>query len=255
MGRILKYGALLILALLIAAGVYVYVQGQTLIQEGVETHGPKLTGGPVAIAGVRVLPWSGNGRISGLEIGNPAGFSQANVLELREIAIDVEPASLFENTIVINSIALREPRLLYEIGKGGSNLKALQKNIAAFAGQPQSDAPAKQVIIHRLLVENPEVVVTSAVGGLSDQSLKLASIELTDIGVGEGGVPPGDAARLAMDAIMPQVTRALASNEGKKLLGKLKEEVVGDKLPDLSGDKALGKELGKGLNKLLQSND
>ena len=220
MGRILKYGALLILAALIVAGVYVYVQGQALIREGVETHGPRLTGGPVAIAGVRVLPWSGNGQISGLEIGNPAGYSQANAFELREIATDVEPASLFKNTIIINSIVLREPRLLYDIDKGGSNLKALQKNIAAFTGQPQPDAPVKQVIIHRLLVESPEVMVTSAVGGLNDQSLKLASIELTDIGVGEGGVPPGDAARLAMDAIMPQVMRALASNEGKKLLGK-----------------------------------
>ena len=50
--------------------------------------------------------------------------------------------------------------------------------------------------------------------------MTLADIRLTDIGVKEGGIPPSDAARLAMDALVPQVTKALASQEGKKLLNK-----------------------------------
>lgn len=258
MGKILKYLALLILILVVAAGAYVYLHGQGLIRDGVQSYGPRVTGSPVALGGVQVMPWSGNGRISDLRVGNPAGFSNADALSLGVVEIDLEPASLFEDPLIINTLRVSDPRLLFELGKGGSNLKALQKNIQTFSDQLTGNsetAPARKVVIRELLIDNPQVVVASALGGVGEKSLNLADIALKDIGVSEGGVPASEAARLAMDAIMPQVTKALASAEGKKLLGKVRDELVGDNLPDTIDDNGLGKELGKGLNKLLQRND
>ncbi|RME62384.1 MAG: hypothetical protein D6782_12295 [Alphaproteobacteria bacterium] len=174
-----------------------------------------------------------------------------------QIDIALALDSLFGNPLVIDRLALVEPTLLFEAGKGGSNLTALQRNIAAFAkrtGSTPAAAPARDVVIHELLINGARLTL-SGLPGVAPQAIALADIRLRDIGVREGGVPASEAARLAMDAIMPQVMQALASREGKKLLGKVTKGLVGDETPAPPGDKSLGKELEKGLNKLFQGND
>ena len=67
--------------------------------------------------------------------------------------------------------------------------------------------------------------------GVGDRSVTLADIHLTDIGAGPDGVPMSEAARLIMDALAPQVAKAVASAQGKQLLDKAisrGEGAVGD---------------------------
>lgn len=219
----------LVLVALIGAGIYVYMNGQSLIRDGVREHGPKVTGTSIEVSNVRFSPWDGEGGLSGFVIGTPSGYSAPYSMRLDDVDLALEPRSIFSDTLVIHSLRISKPSIVYEPGRGGSNLDALQKNINAFTASlgPASDEGAAQnVTIGELVIEGAELRLMAEQLGLGEQAIELADIRLTDIGVEEGGVPPSDVARLAMDALMPQIGKALASEQGKKLL----QQVLGDKV-------------------------
>jgi hypothetical protein len=72
-----------VLAFIVAIAVFV-VLGRLgrLIESGVETHGPGLTGTDVALGGASVSIFSGEGELTNLRIGNPEGFSNDRAFDL-----------------------------------------------------------------------------------------------------------------------------------------------------------------------------
>lgn len=230
-------GALIALVFIVIIGsaVFVYFNGQSLIRDGVEEYGPKVTGTSVELQAVKFSPLAGEAGLNGFKIGSPQGFSAPHTMKVDNIDIALEPKSLFEDTILIKRIAIDAPAIVYERGKGGTNLDALQRNIEAFTGPTAASedetAPSAKVAIEELVITGANLQFISGEKGLEalglgDRSMTLADVRLTNIGVKEGGIPPSEAARLAMEALMPQVGKALASQEGKKLL----QQALGDKV-------------------------
>lgn len=230
-------GALVALVLLVLVGsaVFVYFNGQSLLKDGVEEYGPQVTGTDISLAAVRFSPMKGEAGLGGFQIGSPEGFSAPYTMKVDSVDIALEPKSLFEDTILIKRITIDAPSFIYERGKSGTNLDALQKNIEAFTG-PSAEGngdttQTPNVAIEELVIKGAQLQFISGEKGLEslglgEHSMTLADIRLTDIGVEEGGIPPSEAARLAMDALMPQVAKALASSQGKQLLQK----ALGDKI-------------------------
>ncbi|MGD8326367.1 MAG: hypothetical protein PVF65_05580 [Sphingomonadales bacterium] len=229
-------GALIALVFIVIIGsaIFVYFNGQSLIRDGVEEYGPKVTGTSVELQAVRFSPMAGEAGLSGFVIGSPQGFSAPYTMKVDNIDVALKPESLFEDTILIKRIAIEAPAIVYERGKSGTNLDALQRNIEAFTGPTATDedaAPSAKVAIEELVITGANLQFISGEKGLEalglgDRSMTLADVRLTNIGVKEGGIPPSEAARLAMEALMPQVGKALASQEGKKLL----QQALGDKV-------------------------
>ena len=230
-------GALIALVLLVLVGsaVFVYFNGQGLIRDGVEQYGPEVTGTDVQLASVRFSPMAGEAGLDGFLLGSPKGFSAPYTMKVDSVDIALEPKSLFEETILIKRIAIDAPAIVYERGKSGTNLDALQRNIEAFTGPSSADESATtqttNVAIEELIIKGAQLQIISGEKGLEalrlgEHSMTLADVRLTDIGVKEGGIPPSEAARLAMDALMPQIGKALASSQGKKLL----QQALGDKI-------------------------
>ena len=144
---------------------------------------------------VKLSVLSGNGKLSGLYVGNPEGFSSENIFALGQIEIDLEPRTLTTDEIVINKIYIKEPYISYENKLTTSNLKELLKNIEESTGggdevtepgEPQTEAPAeeapskpgKNVLIKEFVIEKPDVFLGLMGVG---QTITLPSIELTDI--------------------------------------------------------------------------
>ena len=141
MKKILLASVAAILVLLIGALGYLYFSLNTLVKKAVETVGPQITKTDVRLASASLSPFSGSGRLNGFVVGNPEGFKGPYALKFGSIAVSVDKASLLKETIVVNSIVIRNPAIALIGTPFGNNLGKLLNNIQS--GSSKSKEPAK----------------------------------------------------------------------------------------------------------------
>ena len=160
------------------------------IKAGVNTMGPKLAGVPVALEQVVINPLTGMVRMTGLVIGNPAGFSTPSAMELGEFKVKLKMSSLFTDVIVIEEILISQPQITYERGLRDSNLGRLQQNLtpppsstATPAEKPtKAKGEPKKVIIEDFQFNGAQVHVAITALGDRRATLPLPPVRLQEIG-------------------------------------------------------------------------
>lgn len=193
------------------------------VKLAVERYGPALIGAPVAVGAVVLTPWSGRGAIKDLVIGNPPGFKGARALSVGSVEVKLKLSSLAGDTIVVESVVVREPEILYELGAGGSNLARLQRN--AEAAMPRGEAapakggPPKSLLIRDLVVTGGKVGLSASALGGKDVKIDLPGVHLTDLG-GKGR-SPAQAVSQVLAAISAGAAKAVASIPASSLIDKL----------------------------------
>jgi len=205
-----------------------------LVKKGVETIGPDITQSEVQLERVALSLFSGEGTLHGLRIGNPEGFSDENLMLLGEINVKLHPRSLLSDTIIIERVHVRAPQLRIEQTTRGNNLQRLMGNVQSFA-PPSEDVEAKEgagkdIIIKELIIEEG-VLVGSAFG--QSVNVKLARIELNNIGTGEDGMNVSDVVQLVLGEVLKQVGPAL-----RGLGGSFRD--LGDNLLERGGEASDG---------------
>src|SRR5881397_1589277 len=98
----------------------------------VEAVGPKITGTTVKLDSVDLSPFSGQGRLKGLVVGNPPGFQAERAFKLADAKVHVNLKSALSDKLIIEEILIDGPEITYEAGPSGSNLSKIQQNVAAF---------------------------------------------------------------------------------------------------------------------------
>lgn len=184
----------------------------------IEEMGPKFVQADVTVKEVNLSLSSGEGRLGGLVIGNPAGFASDQAFSLGEIALAVEPESLAGDTVVIKSLRIIAPEITYEMAKGGSNLSQMQNNVeqavARYSGGGQSAAadsgPGKKLIIRDFLISDGQIHYSNPL--LSDKTVDLAlpRIKLTGIGEKSGGATAVEVVDLILSSINKEAVNAIA---------------------------------------------
>ncbi len=246
MRKLAMFGA--VICVLIVAGVIaLYFSLNSIIRSAVETYGPQATKSEVRLGGVNVSPLSGNAQLSDLFVGNPKGFKTPSAFKLGGIHVALEVSSLMSDKVVIYDIIITSPEITYELGPGGSNLKALQKNVEEFtgggggkdagAGQPKGDG--KKVTIDRLRVQNAKLIVRA---GDQVTTVELSDIEIRDIGKGGQGTPFALVVERVLREVNRRAGRAAANvdwkGEAEKALKKETEGSsggIGEKLKGIFG--------------------
>lgn len=191
------------------------------IKKGVETFGPRVTQTSVTLGAVDISVFSGAGKLTGLNVGNPEGFKSENIFALGEIDVDVQVSSLLSDKIIVEHVIIKNPAISYETRLSNSNVKQLLKNIEAFTGPsaPAEDVPAeetpesgpgKQVVIRKVIVEGATVYV--GVLGVG-QAIPLPRIELNDIGENRK-MSIADAIDLVVSEVMKAIGPAIANAGG-----------------------------------------
>jgi len=183
---------------------WLYASRDVLIKRAIERYGPELTGVAVKVKSVKLEPLDGRGAITGLELGNPAGFSAARALTLGEIGLAVDPGTITSDVVHVKEISLEAPTITYERGAQGDNLSAIQKHIQAqlpksepsAKGAPK-DAPQRKFIVDHVQVRNAKV----SYGGVATAT--LPDVHLRDLGKRKNGAT---AAELA-DEVWAELTR------------------------------------------------
>lgn len=191
------------------------------VKLAIERLGPGIVGAPVTVGSASLAPWSGRLTLTNLVVGNPPGFKGARALSVGVVDVRLKVSSLVADTIVVESVTLREPEIDYELGGGGSNLARLQRNAEGARGKAPEAAPGKPS--KSLLVK--DLLVTGGRVGVQGVKIALPGVHLTNLG-GKGR-SPAQAVSETLSAVAASAARA-ASGAGTKALGEAARTVLGN---------------------------
>ncbi len=212
----------LLLGLLLALGVAAYLflasRLDALVVDGVNTYGPKVTQTKVELVAAKLSPLSGAGELTGLTVGNPAGWSDGRAFYLGQVRVDVELRSVLGDPIVINEISIDQPEFAYETtftlekfaGKGGGG-----KEPAAKEGQ------SRKFIVKKFRLTNGKAAVEAGGKALV---VTLPAISLDNLGVAEGGITAGQLSGVLMNKVLGGIAAGTAEalGSGELSVDKLK---------------------------------
>lgn len=219
-----------ILALILCAGIVVKVKGSEIVRSAAETNGSALLGAKVSLGNVTLDIFNGHVGLADLSIGQPDGFGDDKSFQVTNFSVDLEPLSLFKGHAKIDAIRIDRPALnLVMIGQE-SNFSKLQSNIAALIAEDTSSSDMK-LSIKMLDLNATNLRIKSDKYG--EKNITLANIHLENIGIDENGVTAGEVVRLTLDAMKPQIAKALIELGIKDKLGSVVDDQIGDKLKDL----------------------
>lgn len=229
--------AVIVLAAALGGGWWVLNQLGRIVERGVETVGPTVTGTDVSLGGARISIFSGAGSLRRLSVANPKGYSDAEAFHLGEIAVAVDVASVTADVIRIRSLVVDGPRLVAEFNAaGGSNLKTILDHAQAAARggsaaqkQPPGEAQRK-LIIDEFRFLNAEVRVLAPSYDL-DKTLRLGPIQLKGLGAKQGGAAAADIANQMLRPVVDAAVRAAMQEYLRAQRGRI-EQKAKDKLLD-----------------------
>lgn len=237
----------------------------SLITMAVEKFGSEALQAEVTLQKTDISARTGKGTLRGLKVGNPKGFETESAFELGEISVAVDVKTIPGDTVVIKEIVIGAPQITYEMGAGGSNLDALQRNASAATGGggkgSDSKEPAapggkgKKMVIEKLVIQNGKINVSAV--GLKGQKMTvdLPRVQLTNIGKDKGGATPAEVAKKLINAINAAAGGAVKGLDLGKIVGDVEGVAKGAKealekgATDMVGEKA--GELGNAMKGLL----
>jgi uncharacterized protein involved in outer membrane biogenesis len=215
MKKPVQYIVLILLVVVLIAYVSAQFFLGSIVKAGVNNAGPRLTQSNVVLEAAKISPLSGTGTLKGFTVGNPQGWSDAPAIYLGEMHLDLEPMSFFDDAIVVNDLTIEKPEFVYETRLVSSNIGDLLKNIEAAVGPSgeaqESEAKPRKLIVKHFLLQNAKVTLGV---GQTAIPLTLPPIELTDLGVKEGGLTPGQLSFAIMKQITPQIIAAATKSGG-----------------------------------------
>ncbi len=245
MKKILLYGGITLVVLLIGGFITAQIFLGSIIKAGVNRIAPGITQTKVELAGASVSPLSGSSTLTGLVVGNPKGWSENNLCALGKIHVDVAPMSLLGDHIFIDLIEIDAPEFNYETKLVASNVSDLLKNIEQTTGRAK-DKPAAadsgkpvKIAVKKFKLSNGKVRVGVGAAGMT---LPMPPIELTDLGTKEGGITPDQLAVAVMRSVTASIVSATTKAAGEigKTGGAAAAEgakQVGDAIKGLFGGK------------------
>lgn len=215
-----------VLIVIIAVGVYWFASNlDSLIKSAVETYGSEITKAEVTLDKVEIST-SGAGTLSGLKMGNPAGFKTDSAFSLGQVSVSLDTGSIGGDVIVIKEIVIGAPAVTYEIGANGSNIDAIRKNVEDYvggSGGSSSSGGSKEggtkLVIENLYIRDGQVSVSATALGGNTLDAPLPTIHLKDIGKESGGATPGEVADKVIRAVSDGATKAVGTLDLSKVLG------------------------------------
>jgi hypothetical protein len=211
------------------AGLLLLSSVDDVVKAAITDVGSRVTGTKVAVAKVKISLADGKGSVSGLQLANPPGFSDAPAISLGDISLSLDKASVTGNPVVVKELRIAAPAIRYEIGANGSNLDLLRKSLAGAKSSGNESRPAsgektgRKLVIERLIITQGQVAL--AVPGLTAATAKLGDIELSDIGRNSGGADARQIAEEVMQALLNNALNSAASANLAASAGKIGEQL------------------------------
>jgi uncharacterized protein involved in outer membrane biogenesis len=252
--RKLLIGIVVLVLILVIAVVVIASQAGNLIERGVETYGPEITGTSVTLSDVDISLLSGHASINNLMVGNPKGFKTDHAFKVAEVSIELDLSSLTSEQIRIKKILIDGAELSYEQINKRSNIDALRRNVeknigagdnaSAGSDSDSSGGSDVQLLIDDLYINGTQVTVRADVFGQQEEkSVTIADIHLRNLGKnGSDSSIAGvvdEVVRLVTKAVTQAAIKELGERKAKEAINKKKHEVLKN-LDDKLADKLKG---------------
>ena len=222
-----------VIVLVVVGAVFLVSNLNGIVKAAIESVGAKATGASVTVRDVALSATSGEGKLAGFHVGNPAGFETTSSFDMGELRLAIDPATIRADVIRIKEIAIDGAAITCEQkGLKDNNLRTLLRNIEAFAGSGGGKDSQTKVIIDKFSFTNGTVAVKAP--GLGETTLPVPAVELTGIGQKSSGVTMAEAIPQLLNPIIKQTLGAVATANLKvpgldkdALLGGLKDGTAG----------------------------
>lgn len=233
-------GVAALAVIVIAAVLFLLSNLDNIVKGAIEDYGSEATKTSISVANVSIKLEAGEASISGLNVGNPDGFSDPNIFELGKITTRIDTSTINQNPIVIDEILISAPTVVYEINQSGvSNVDMLKKNLGSGGGQSPSSAESGgeelKMIIRKLVVEGSTAKVRIAALGDKQQIVSLPPILMTDVGKKTGGATAAEVAQLLSSRLLGNVKGSVANLGVNQYLGKSADAFKAGALDNVGG--------------------
>ena len=200
----------LILLLIVGGAFWLRGNLDGLVQSAMAKYGSAMTGATVKVAGVNIKTTAGQGTLTGLLVGNPAGFKTPFAVKVDTIELEVDVASLTKEVVLVKKIAVIAPEVIYEKGDAMTNFDAIQANIATYMGPSTNSGPGKKLIVQELTIRSAKAQASAAFMDGKTVSVPLPDITLRDLGKAKGGITPGELGLEITNALEKRLTSAVS---------------------------------------------
>lgn len=205
-----------------------------IVKTAVETVGPKVVGTEVRLAEVEIQLSAGRGDLKGLSVANPAGYQKPHAFSLGEIALDIDPASLTKDVVVIDEILVSAAQLVAEYkDTKNNNLQSLLDNIQSGSGTaketsaPQTEAESAPsdvlLAVRKFTFEGTTIDVVTPKWG--ERKVTLPAIHLSDLGSPSKGLTPEQLTQTVIKQLLDQAKKAVSSDLKTLAKDKAKKEL------------------------------
>ena len=225
----------ILIALAVVAAVALvalFLSLNSIVKNGVTAFGPEVIKAPIQLDGVSISAFSGSGELRGLVVGNPEGFKTPHAVKLGTASLQVKPASLLSDKIVVQSIKADGAEITFEGSLGSSNLGKIQENVEAYVAAllgaadksgktEKKSAPGKKLQVDELIISNAKINLSMTLLGGKSATIPLPDIKLTGLGAGAEGITPAEVIKVVTKEVMTKTTGAVTgflSGAGKALL-------------------------------------
>jgi len=237
------FGLLLIIVIAIGGSVYYLLTNlDSLVEKAIEKYGSEATQTSVLVDSVEINLTDGAAGITGLTVGNPAGYGFANAFSLGEIRAAIDLQSLQKEPYIINEITVLAPQVFVEINEDKkTNLNELKNKLTAgstdkpqdIKSQPaEGSAEEPRLIIRRLTFADGSIQAKVAALQNKEYQLKLPSMDMTNLGGSKGATATELASEILKrltDRASDIVKKDIIDAELNKLKAKAQQKIDEEK--------------------------
>jgi hypothetical protein len=221
---------LILLAALGGGGWWLYQSRDHLLADAIRDYGPRITGVAVKLGGVHIEPVDGIAALKGLEIGNPPGFKTPRAIELGEVSMRLDVATLTADVVRIQEVRIVAPHVTYERSDAGSNLEVIERNVQVYIAAQTGATPKQQdkagkkkkLIIDHLYIQGAKADVSAALLQGRTLTVPISDIHLQGLGAKSGGETPAEVTEQVVNAVKNSVTKSVTMAPATGLVNGIK---------------------------------
>lgn len=181
MGRLLKVLGGLVLVLVVLVGGTVFFL-DSIAASAISTGAELATGVPSSVDRVRIGLISGRFDLTGLEIGNPEGYTTPHFFRLSHLFLELPLRSLLSDTVEVRELVIEGVDLTLERKGRTTNANEILTNLGAFE-ESDSEASGPELVIGRVVVRD----VSAHVHLIPGQGERAITVEVPELIINPGG--------------------------------------------------------------------
>ncbi|WNK01563.1 hypothetical protein L2D14_09040 [Thalassospiraceae bacterium LMO-JJ14] len=219
--------------LVLVSVTYVLFNIDELIKDTIEGTASKAYKVPVSVTEATMSLKSGAGRIIGLRIQNPPGFTAPDAVHIPLITLNADTDRMADKAIALNRVVIDQPKIVLEIKDGRVNLMRLKDSNKAWVARSENDdeeaASGQRLIIDELVLQNGTMLFRADFLDGNETEVPLPDSRVRDIGKAPDGALPAEVIAEITQLMITASERASRRIDLKALAAK-----TGATIPDLN---------------------